>query len=135
MTKLTGQCLCGDVKFKAEGDIAMMGNCHCTDCQQVSGSPFGTLVFMNESDVTIFGKVKSFDHKVESGNTLSKQFCPRCGSQMFGKNAARPTSLALRAGSINEKEHIKPQFNVYTISKLECTILDESIPGFEKMPS
>lgn len=134
MAKLTGQCLCGDVKFEANGDIAMMGNCHCTDCQQVSGSPFGTLVFMNESAVEISGALKTFDHKVESGNTLSKQFCTNCGSQMFGKNAARPKSLALRAGSINEKDLIKPQFNVYVSSKLDCTLLDESIPAFDKMP-
>ncbi len=134
MTKLTGECLCGSVKFEADGDIAMMGNCHCTDCQKVSGSPFGTLVFMKESDVNITGDVKAFEHKVDSGNVLVKEFCTNCGSQMFGKNAARPGSLALRAGSINEKSEIKPQFNVYTSSKLDCTILDESIPGFEKMP-
>ncbi len=134
MTKLTGQCLCGDIKFEADGDIAMMGNCHCTDCQQVSGSAYGTLIFMNESDVTITGEVKSFSHQVDSGNSLIKEFCPNCGSQMFGKNAARPGSLALRAGSINEKEHIKPQFNVYTSRKLDCVTLDDSIPAFEKMP-
>jgi len=32
---------------------------------------------------------------------------------MFGKNAARPGNIALKAGSINEKEFIKPQFNVF----------------------
>ena len=134
MTKLTGQCLCGDIKFEADGDIAMMGNCHCTDCQQVSGSAYGTLIFMKESDVAISGEVKSFSHQVDSGNSLVKEFCPNCGSQMFGKNAARPESLALRAGSINEKEHIKPQFNVYASRKLDCTILDDTIPAFDEMP-
>lgn len=134
MTKLTGQCLCGNVKFEADGDIAMMGNCHCTDCQQVSGSAFATLVFMNEENVKIEGELKSFDHKVDSGNTLIKEFCPRCGSQMFGKNAARPGSLALKAGSINEKEQIKPQFNVFASRKLDCVTLDDNIPAFDTMP-
>jgi len=44
MPKLTGNCLCGAVSFEAEGDITMQGNCHCTDCQQISGSAFATLV-------------------------------------------------------------------------------------------
>jgi len=134
MTKLTGQCLCGDVQFEAEGDIALQANCHCTDCQQISGSPYGTLLFMNQDDVNITGEVKAFNHTVDSGNVLTKEFCPNCGSQMFGKNAARPNSMALRAGSINEKAEIKPQFNVYASSKLDCTLLDESIPAFDKMP-
>ncbi len=134
MTKLTGQCLCGQVSFKAEGDIAMQGNCHCTDCQQVSGSAFATIVFMKDDDVNISGNLKAFDHTVDSGNSLRKKFCPDCGSQMFTYNLGRPGMTGLRAGSINEKDQIKPQFNVYASSKLPCTILDESIPAFAKMP-
>ena len=135
MTQLTGNCLCGQVSFKADGDIKFAANCHCTDCQQVSGSPFATLVFFSEDDVQITGEVKSFEHKVDSGNILSKSFCPTCGSQMFGGNISRPGMIGLRAGSINEKDDIKPQCNVYASSKLPCTILDETIPAFEKMPN
>lgn len=134
MPTLTGQCLCGDVTFQAEGDISMMGNCHCMDCQQVSGSAYATLIFVNEDNVKIQGEIKSFEHTVDSGNVLIKEFCPTCGSQMFGKNAARPGSVALKAGSINEKEHIKPQFNVFVSRKLDCVTLDASIPAFDEMP-
>lgn len=134
MTILTGNCLCGQVSFEAEGDIAMQGNCHCTDCQQVSGSTFATLVFMKDEDVTISGTTKSFEHKVDSGNSLRKNFCPECGSQMFTYNLGRPGMTGMRAGQINEKDEIKPQFNVYVSSKVPCTMLDESIPAFDKMP-
>ena len=135
MTQLTGNCLCGKVSFKAEGTPKFIANCHCTDCQQVSGSPFATLVFMEEKEVEITGATKDFGHAVDSGNVLTKQFCPNCGSQMFTSNSARAGLIGLRAGSINEKDAIKPQFNVYTISKLPCTVLDENIPAFEKMPT
>lgn len=135
MTKLTGQCLCGAVKYEADGDIMMQGNCHCTDCRQSSGSTFGTLLFMAEKDVKVTGEVKSFEHSVDSGNALVKEFCPTCGSQMFGKNKGRPGSLAIKVGTINEQDEVKPQFNVYTSSKMACTELDPSIPAFEKMPS
>jgi len=134
MTKLSGNCLCGQVSFEANGDIAMQGNCHCTDCQQVSGSPFATLLFLKNEDVKIAGETKRFEHTVDSGNQLAKEFCSNCGSQMFGYNLGRPGMTAIKAGAINEKEHIQPQFNVYVSSKAPCTILDESIPAFDKMP-
>ncbi len=134
MPKLTGNCLCGNVSFKADGDIMMQGNCHCLDCQQVTGAAYATLVFMSENDVKITGETKKFEHKVDSGNSLTKDFCPNCGSQMFGANLGRPGSIALRAGSINEKAEIKPQFNVYASRKLDCVILDNNIPAFDKMP-
>jgi len=76
----------------------MMGNCHCTDCQQISGSTHATLVFMAEGDVSISGEIKRFTHSVDSGNKLTKDFCPNCGSQMFGGNAGRPGMIALKAG-------------------------------------
>ena len=134
MTKLTGRCLCGEVTFAADGDIAMQGNCHCVDCRQSSGSPFATLVFMAKDDVKTAGEVKTFDHVVDSGNTLTKTFCTNCGSQLFTANAARPDSIGIRAGTLNEHEVVKPQFNVYTSSKMSCTHLDPDIPAFDKMP-
>jgi len=134
MTKLTGSCLCGQVSYEADGEISMQGNCHCTDCQQTSGSPFATLIFMDKNDVKITGETTRFEHQVDSGNTLSKDFCPKCGSQMFGGNEARPDSIAIKAGSVNEKTEIKPQFNVYASRKLDCVILDPNIPAFDKMP-
>ena len=134
MTKLTGQCLCGQVSFQAEGDIAMQGNCHCTDCQQVSGSPFATLLFMKDEAVKITGETKRFIHEVDSGNQLAKDFCPNCGSQMFGANLGLPGMTAIKAGVINEKDEVKPQFNVYVSSKIPCKHLDEAIPAFDKMP-
>lgn len=135
MTKLTGQCLCGDVSFSADGDLAFQANCHCVDCRQVTGATFATLIFMKKSDVQISGQLSSFDHTVDSGNVLTKQFCPKCGSQLFGTNAARPELISLRAGSINEQELVKPQINVFAGSKMDCTLLDPNLPAPERMPT
>jgi len=126
MTKLSGQCLCGDVKYSAEGEIIFQANCHCTDCRQSSGSAFATLVFMQEDEIKVTGNLKTFDHVVDSGNTLTKHFCPTCGSQMY--------TLGIRAGTLDDHSEVKPQFNVYAGSKMDCTHLDPSIPAFEKMP-
>lgn len=134
MTKLTGNCLCGDIGYKVDGDIKFQANCHCSDCRQSSGSPFATLVFVDADDIKITGETKSFSHKVDSGNTLTKQFCPNCGSQMFSSNSANPV-FGIKAGTINEQAEVKPQLNVYAASKMDCTLLDDSIPAFDKMPS
>ena len=134
MIKLSGQCLCGDVKYAAEGEIIFHANCHCTDCRQSSGSAFATLVFMQEDEIKVTGNLKTFDHVVDSGNTLTKHFCPTCGSQMFTGNQARANTLGIRAGTLDDHSEVKPQFNVYAGSKMDCTHLDPSIPAFEKMP-
>ncbi len=134
MPKLTGQCLCGDVTFATEGDVAFQANCHCSDCRQTTGATFATLLFMDQSDVEVSGDVTTFAHTVDSGNVLTKHFCPNCGSQVFGTSESRPTLIALRAGCINEHEHVKPQINVFAGSKMDCTLLDPDLPAPERMP-
>ncbi len=134
MPKLTGQCLCGGVSFSADGDVAFQANCHCTDCRQTTGATFATLLFMQKSDVEVSGEVKSFSHTVDSGNVLTKHFCPNCGSQVFGTGAKRPEMISLRAGCINEQEHVKPQINIFSGSKMNCTVMDPDLPAPERMP-
>jgi hypothetical protein len=134
MTKLTGQCLCGNVKFTANGEVAVQANCHCVDCRQTTGATFATLLFMQHSDVQITGATKSFSHSVDSGNTLSKHFCPNCGSQVYGTSKNNPQMIALRAGCINEQEVVKPQINVFAGSKMDCTIMNPDLPAPERMP-
>ena len=89
---------------------------------------------MKKDDLDIRGDVKTFDHIVDSGNTLTKTFCPNCGSQLFTSNEVRPASIGIRAGTLNEHEEVKPQFNVFAGSKMAFTYLDPDIPAFDKMP-
>lgn len=134
MPKFTGSCMCGNVKFEADGDPVFSGNCHCEDCRKTSGAAYSTFVFMNKEDVKLTGKVSSYDHKADSGNVLTKHFCGNCGCPMYTENEVRPTMVGLRAGVINEHETVKPTVNVFTGNKIASTPLDPKLAAFEKMP-
>ncbi len=134
MTKLTGKCLCGEISFAADGDVPVMANCHCTDCRQSTGSAFAALMFMKESDVTVTGTPKTFQHASDAGTTMTKHFCGTCGTPLFTQNSARAGMLGLRAGLINEQAEFAPKVNVYTSSKMNATALDGALAAFEKMP-
>ncbi|MEQ9695223.1 GFA family protein [Shimia sp. SDUM112013] len=134
MTKLTGQCLCGAISFKADGEVPVMANCHCTDCRHATGSAYATLMFMKEGDVEVTGTTKTFQHQSDAGSTMTKHFCDTCGTPMFTQNSNRPGMLGLRAGNINEQAEFAPKANVYVSSKMDATLLEDGVPAFEKMP-
>jgi len=38
--EIDGQCHCGRVTYRADIDPAKVSICHCTDCQNLTGSPY-----------------------------------------------------------------------------------------------
>jgi len=134
MPKLSGRCLCGDVTYEGDADIKMVINCHCTDCQKATGSSHGTLVFIEEDKVSVNGSAANYDHPADSGNTLTKIFCPKCGSQVMGKNSGRAGVVGIRAGTLDQKDVITPGTNIYCDSAIPSTAMDPELKAFAKMP-
>lgn len=133
MTEITGSCLCGNVSYKGDCEVKMVINCHCTDCQQATGSSYGTMLFVAEDTVNITGTVSKFDHPADSGNTLTKIFCGDCGSQVAGKNSARAGMIGLRAGCLDQKGLVEPSFNIYTDSAIPSTPMNRELKMYAKM--
>lgn len=134
MSEISGRCLCGAVTFEGAVASERVVNCHCEDCRKATGAVHATLLFVPEETVTISGALTAFEHTSDSGSTMTKMFCPTCGSQMFSKNTNRPGVVAIRAGVIAEDDVVKPMFNVFTDSMYESTPLDPDLPSFARMP-
>ncbi|WP_299850975.1 GFA family protein [uncultured Roseovarius sp.] len=135
MEKLSGSCRCGALSYSGETEIKRIINCHCTDCQQITGSIHGTLVFVDEDDIALRGVPKRYVHVAESGSRLTKLFCDTCGSQVFAKNSSRPGILAIRAGSLEQRHLIQPAMNIFCDSAVPSTPLDPDVVAFPRQPS
>ncbi|MGE5220349.1 MAG: GFA family protein, partial [Chloroflexota bacterium] len=90
VTRFTGGCLCSRVRYECFADPLFMGNCHCRDCQKASGGGYEPDIGLPAAALKITGPVKYYDCKADSGNTLSRGFCPECGASLFGKTSAVP---------------------------------------------
>ena len=135
MSLFSGKCLCGMVSYKCYSEPNAIFNCHCNDCRRATGSVFGTNLFVPENKVEIQGKVSSFTHTSDSGSTMTKLFCPNCGSLLFGKNSVKPNVMSIRAGTVEQIEIIKPIINVFMSSKIPSTPIDETLKQALRMPS
>ena len=86
MSIFTGSCLCGSVNYKSNSDPLVIQNCHCDQCRKATGSVYLTNLFIKEENFEITGEVNNYMHLSDAGNNMTKYFCPKCGSQVFGKN-------------------------------------------------
>ena len=134
MSIFTGSCLCGSVNYKSNSDPLVIQNCHCDQCRKATGSVYLTNLFIKEENFEIIGEVNNYTHLSDAGNNMTKYFCPNCGSQVFGKNSGRPEVITIRAGTVNEKDIIKPIRNLFLKSKVPSTPINSNLEACEGMP-
>ncbi len=58
-------------------------NFNCGDCQQIAGSAFITGVLVPADSVKISGELKSYKVEADSGNDITRNFCPICGTRIL----------------------------------------------------
>jgi hypothetical protein len=134
MSVFSGKCLCGNVSYQCHSEPKAVFNCHCEDCRRATGSVFGTNLFVPEAKVEISGEVSSYSHISDSGSTMTKRFCPNCGSLLFGSNSAKPNVVSIRAGTVDQLALIKPQINLFMDKKVPSTSIDENLEQASRMP-
>ena len=116
MAFITGGCLCGRVRYRAVGDPAFSGVCHCRNCQRFTGSAFEPIIAFPASSVTIKGELKTYQDTADSGKAAYRQFCPNCGSGMTMEVAIRPGIVLILAGSLDDPSGFNPPVELFCAS-------------------
>jgi hypothetical protein len=99
-----GGCLCRAVRFRVRGQPARSSACHCSFCQQRTGSAFGVGAYFNEDAVeSLTGERRSYEHRSdETGRWLRIEFCVVCGSTVSWTVEALPGIRAFAGGSFDD---------------------------------
>jgi hypothetical protein len=130
---ISGGCLCGGVRYEC-GEEVGGGHCHCKDCRRSSGTGHSSHMIVPEQAFSVTGQVTRFDKPADSGNIVTRAFCPSCGSPIYSVNAGMPGIVFVRASSLDDPEVFKPQMVVYTDRAASWDVMDKSLPAFALMP-
>lgn len=134
MSAFTGGCLCGAVRYSCSAEPMMAGHCHCEDCRRSSGSGHCSHLVVPDNSVRLTGNMSVYDRPADSGNLISRFFCPTCGAPVCSRNSANPGMTFLRASSLDDLEVFKPQMHVYASRAASWDAPNAGLPAFEKMP-
>ena len=130
----SGACLCGAVKYSITSQPLRMGQCHCDDCRKSTGTGHSSNAFFNRDDIKIEGETCSFDSTTDTGSKITRYFCPKCGSRLFGTSNIVVDIISVSAGTLDDSSWFKPNAIVYNKRKPKWDFMDKSIPTFEEMP-
>lgn len=135
MSRFTGGCLCGQVRFEFSAEPIAMRLCWCRDCQYfAAGNATVNVVFRTESLKTLTGELRDYQSVAESGNRMHRRFCPNCGTPVFSAAESRPHLLIVRNGALDDIELMKPGATIWTESAPGWASIDETLPMHAGQP-
>ena len=134
--RIDGGCHCGNITYEAEIDPADVGVCHCTDCQQLSGTAFNTFVFAARAGFKLSGgKPKIYIKTGSSGSKRAQAFCPECGSRIYASAAVpEPERYNLRLGTIRQRRELRPRTQIWCRSALDWVMELGSVKQIPREP-
>jgi hypothetical protein len=128
MTRITGGCACGAVRYQAQAAPVFMLNCHCRDCQQATGGGYAAITVFSRTAVKLDGAPRYRTVVGESGKKVGRGFCPECGSPVCMTLEHIPDILGVHAGSLDDPALFKPAMDVFTSSAHAWDNMDPSLP-------
>lgn len=129
--KTNGGCLCGQLRYAIDGVPSFQYNCHCRDCQRMSGAAYLPIVALPANCVSVAGEVSWYARRAGSGREAVEGFCPTCGSRVFGKGEGVAGLLLVCAGTLDEPALFEPAADIFTRAAPYWDMMD---PVIEKWP-
>lgn len=134
MDKITGGCLCGEIRYETTSEPALQCLCFCTDCQTISGAA-GYAVYGVPIDSVVLtqGQPAEYNVQADSGRINSRWFCPNCGTRIWAQ--LEELGIASINGlTLDQRNHFHPSANHFPDSAPSWCQLDQSLEVLPPIP-
>lgn len=128
--RVTGHCHCGEITFEADVDPSQAMICHCTDCQNLTGSAFRVAIPVRPEAFRLLSGVPTVYLKTaDSGSKRKHAFCDTCGAPVYRMPTDNNPNYSLRVGPLDQRERLsKPVLQRWAKRRLEWITEIASIP-------
>ena len=131
---ITGGCRCGKVRYACSADPVFSVYCHCRDCQYSVGGAYAAVMLFPRDGVKVEGDTKAYTVTGDSGGTVTRRFCPECGTPLFGEISANAMLLGVKAGTLDDPKSFAPQVQIWTNSAQPWSRIPDGIMSFAENP-
>ena len=124
-----GGCLCGAVRYRAQGAPDHADHCHCEMCRRHGGVAFETWVsFPSDRLAWTKGAPKVY----VSSDIAERGFCARCGSPLTFQYKERRNLMSVTLGSLDSPQDIAPEGHNWHDARISWLHLDEHLPRYDR---
>jgi hypothetical protein len=122
-----GGCLCGAVRFKAEGEPVNVRICHCRNCQKAMGSPYFARALFPQSALRVEGETSRY----ATSPRIERVFCTRCGTRLFSWRSDG-TAAGVAIATFDDPNAFAPTEHIFVSTKVDWVRLDDGLPQHQE---
>ncbi|MEL6203858.1 MAG: GFA family protein [Pseudomonadota bacterium] len=111
---LTGQCLCGAVRWRATASPFRSVICHCADCRAATGAAASGYLGFAKAHIAWEG-TRAF-HRTLPGTTRGT--CPHCSAPLSYMSTRWPGELYLHAATLDDPSAFRPEAHLHWAERL-----------------
>jgi hypothetical protein len=130
--RYAGGCLCGALRYEADGEPLFAGHCYCDDCRKASGSGFIPFMGFPNSAVRFNGQSQKFTSKAANGNDAVRNSCPICCSLVFGGEVGRAEIFTIYAGSLDDPSSFHPNVAIFTRNRPTWALIPPDLTAYDQ---
>jgi len=122
------------VRYLAEGEPAMRAQCHCRECQYISGGAAVLIMGMPADGFRITaGEPKQFTRN-DIPRAVTREFCPDCGTHLTTRAPDVPL-VFVKIGTLDDPSVFRgPDVVLYTIDQQPWHLSPPGVPTFARTP-
>ncbi len=132
--KLTGGCYCGNVRYEATGKPMMKAQCHCRECQYLTGGSPNMFMAMPINEFTYTKGAPKLFARSDLEKPVTREFCPECGTHLVTRPQRLP-AVIVKVGTLDDPTLFgAPDMAIYTVDKQAFHSIPDGLPEFERLP-
>ena len=132
---VTGGCYCGEVRYEVDGPQEAAFQCHCRECQYLTGGNANIVVVFAESGFRYTKGLASSFARSDLENPVTRHFCGACGTGIGSRTPSRPNSMIVKVGTLDNPGEYQAQAAIFTCDRQAYHYIPNNIPSFDKRPT
>ncbi|HKK51660.1 MAG TPA: GFA family protein [Myxococcota bacterium] len=131
----SGGCYCGRTRYESIGEPTLRIQCHCRECQYISGGgPVFVMAMPRDGFAWTQGEPRRF-RRSDLESPVTREFCPECGTHLTTRSPGLPDAVLIKVGTLDEPGIFGgPQVAIHAAERPSFHSLPEDIPVYDGRP-
>lgn len=131
--KFEGGCYCGALRYRAEGDPIMSAQCHCRECQYITGGSPNTFIAMPLSGFAYTKGTPASFTRSDLPRPVTREFCPTCGTAI-GTRPPGNRLMIVKVGTMDDPSQYRPTMAIHTADSQPFHVIPDGVRVFDRLP-